>query len=98
MGIPVFILGESGTGKSASLRNFKNEEIALTNVSGKPLPFKSDIKAYNCDDYMKIEQAINKTERKIIVIDDSQYLMANEFMRKAKMNGYQKFTDIALNF
>ncbi len=35
---------------------------------------------------------------KSIVIDDCQYLMVNEFMRNAKVNGYQKFTDIALNF
>ena len=39
MGIPVLILGESGSGKSASLRNFSPEEIGIFNVAGKPLPW-----------------------------------------------------------
>ena len=43
MGIPVLILGESGSGKSASLRNFKKGEVGVMNVAGKPLPFKTDI-------------------------------------------------------
>ena len=98
MGIPVLILGESGSGKSASMRNFQEGEIGLINVSCKPLPFRSKIKAFNSDDYMKIEQVIKKAKTKSIVIDDAQYLQANEFMRNAKVNGYQKFTDIALNF
>ncbi len=98
MGIPVLILGESGSGKSASMRNFTEGEIGLINVSSKPLPFRSNIKSYNSDDYMKIEQVIKKAKAKSIVIDDAQYLQANEFMRNAKVTGYQKFTDIALNF
>lgn len=98
MGIPVLILGESGSGKSASLRNFKDKEVGIINVSSKPLPFKTSIKPFNSDDYMKIEQVMKKAKAKSIVIDDAQYLQANEYMRNAKMQGYQKFTDIALNF
>ena len=41
MGIPVLILGESGSGKSTSLRNFKPDEVAVFNVAGKPLPFRN---------------------------------------------------------
>lgn len=48
--------------------------------------------------YSYIEQVINKAKCKAIVIDDSQYLLADEFFDRAKENGYQKFTDIALNF
>ena len=47
MGIPVLILGESGSGKSASLRNFKKGDVGVINVAGKPLPFKTDIVPYN---------------------------------------------------
>ena len=47
MGVPVLILGESGSGKSTSLRNFKANEIGVLNVASKPLPFKTDIKAFN---------------------------------------------------
>lgn len=99
MGIPVFILGHSGTGKSTSLRNFKSNEILHINVMSKPLPFKGRFaETYNGDNYAEIAKAINGTERKTIVIDDAQYLMANEFMRRSSELGYQKFTDIANNF
>ena len=48
--------------------------------------------------YSFVELAIKSAKRKTIVIDDSQYLLADEFFDRAKENGYQKFTDIALNF
>lgn len=99
MGIPVYILGQSGTGKSASLRNFKSNEILHINVMSKPLPFKGSFaETYNGDDYAEIVKALNKTKKKTVVIDDAQYLMANEFMRRSGETGYQKFTDIANNF
>ena len=37
MGIPVLILGESGSGKSASLRNFEAKDVGVFNVASKPL-------------------------------------------------------------
>lgn len=99
MGIPVFVLGKSGTGKSTSLRNFKSNEILHINVMSKPLPFKGRFaETYNGDNYAEIAKAINATKCKSIVIDDAQYLMANEFMRRSSELGYQKFTDIANNF
>lgn len=98
MGIPILVLGESGTGKSASLRNFQPEEVGVVNVCGKPLPFRSRIETFKSDDYLQIEKALKASPKKALVIDDCQYLMANEFMRTAKVNGYQKFTDIAQNF
>ena len=98
MGIPVMILGESGSGKSSSMRNFTPNEIGIINVGKKPLPFRSQIKPFNSDNYTKIVDVMQKAKAKSIVIDDCQYLMANEFMRNAKVTGFQKFTDIALNF
>ena len=98
MGIPVMILGESGSGKSSSMRNFAPNEIGIINVGKKPLPFRSQIKPFNSDNYTKIVGVMQKAKAKSIVIDDCQYLMANEFMRNAKVTGFQKFTDIALNF
>ena len=101
MGVPVLILGESGSGKSASLRNFNQGEVAIINVSRKPLPFKTNIKTYNSDDYVEIDKAIRgyvKKGIKAIVVDDSQYLMANEYFKKSSISGYQKFTEIAMNF
>lgn len=98
MGKLVMVMGQSGSGKSASLRNFKKGEIGIINVCGKPLPFMSDLASIDTDDYEKITNILHKATAKTIVIDDCQYLMANEFMRNAKVNGYQKFTDIGLNF
>lgn len=98
MAVLVMVYGQSGTGKSTSLRNFKNDEVAVVNVSGKPLPFRGDIKPYNSDNYGKIMAAIKQTDRKSIVVDDATYLMVNEFMRTAKQVGYQKYTDMAVSF
>lgn len=100
MGIPVMILGESGTGKSASLRNFKPEEVQVINVAGKPLPFKNKLPSQTTDSYGTIKGLLKHCGEqgfKTIVIDDSQYLMANEFMRRATERGYDKFTEIAQN-
>lgn len=98
MGIGVLVLGESGTGKSASLRNFTKDEVGVINVVGKPLPFRSDIATYRTDNYMLIEQALKKSKLKAMVVDDSQYLLANEFMKRSGERGFDKFTDIAKNF
>jgi hypothetical protein len=98
MSVLVMVYGQSGTGKSTSLRNFNPEEVAVVNVSGKPLPFRGSIKPYNSDDYGKIMKAISQTDRKSIVIDDATYLMVNAFMRSAKVTGYQKYTDMAFDF
>ena len=98
MGVPVMVYGQSGSGKSTSLRGFRSDEVCVVNVSGKPLPFKTDLKTYHCDDYMKIDTAIRSAPANAIIIDDATYLMTNEFMRGAKTTGYQKFTDMALNF
>lgn len=96
--VPILLIGASGTGKSTSLRNFKKEEIAVVNVLGKPLPFKSDINAPKCDDYNVILNSIKNTDRKTIVIDDANYLITNEFMNKSSVKGYDKYNDMANNF
>lgn len=98
MGIPVLILGESGTGKSASMRNFKPEELKVINVANKPLPFKNKFESVATDDYRTIIKELKLNKKHVSVIDDAQYLMANEFMRRATERGYDKFTEIAQNF
>lgn len=98
MAIPVLILGESGTGKSASMRNFKRGELAVINVAGKPLPFKSDLGMLVTDQYPAIVKALQSMKAPSAVVDDAQYLLANEFMRRSGEMGYQKFTDIAKNY
>lgn len=98
MAIPVLILGESGTGKSASLRNFEPDDLKVINVANKPLPFKNKFENISTDDYRTIIKELKLNKKKVAVIDDAQYLMANEFMRRATERGFDKFTEIAQNF
>ena len=98
MGILVYILGRSGTGKSYSLRNFKKEDVGVVNVQGKILPFKGSGSwdVINTDTSSEIVDAVKKLAKKhpAVVVDDFQYVMANEFMRRSTERGYDKFTDI----
>lgn len=98
MGIPVLILGESGSGKSASLRNFTPDQVGIFNVGGKPLPFRSKLKRVDTDSYKVIMGGLSCMKTPSAVIDDAQYLMANEFMRRCKEVGFQKFTDMATSY
>lgn len=85
MGIPVIIYGKSGTGKSRSLKNFKEDELFLVNVIGKPLPFKGSFKySIATDDLKTIMAGLSKMSEqnvKTAVVDDFGYIMTNLFMR-----------------
>ena len=105
MSTATFILGESGTGKTASLRNLDPANTLLIQSVRKPLSFKkagwSPISQANpkgniivSDNWESIMAAMRKTRRKVIVIDDFQYVMSNEFMNRSAETGFQKFTDI----
>ena len=98
MGIPVLILGETGSGKSTSLRNFEPGEIGIFNVASKPLPFRKQLKKADGADYKLIKETLAISKLKSFAIDDSQFLMSFALFSKAKENGYGKFTDIALDF
>lgn len=108
MGQLVFILGKPGTGKTYSLRNIDKNFMGVISVQGKILSFgKKNYDtgdpwpAWGCevvstDDSDEITAAIKKMSRKykIIVVDDFQYVMAYEFMRRSTEKGYDKFTEI----
>lgn len=99
MGLPVLILGESGSGKSYSIKNMDAEKIGIFAVEKSMLPFKNKgFKVAKNTTYNMIMAAFKNPQLKQYVIDDSQYLMANEFFDRAKETGYQKFTDIGLHF
>ena len=101
MGIPVLVLGESGSGKSASLRNFGQGEITVFNVAGKPLPFRTkpgSVDIVKTSDYRVIGETLKAGGKKCYVIDDSQYLLCFELFNRANETGYAKFTDIAVRF
>jgi hypothetical protein len=108
MSIATIILGQSGTGKTASLRNLDPTNTLLIQSIKKPLPFKADgwksVKdggnVLVMDNSIQICQAMHKTGRSVIVLDDFQYTMANEFMRRvtdqeAGASAFQKYNEIA---
>lgn len=98
MGIPVLIIGASGSGKSTAMRNFEPDEVGIFNVAGKPFPFRKKIPKVDNATYATIYKVLKEPKLKKYVIDDSQYLLAFEMFDRAKETGYNKFTDIALNF
>lgn len=100
MGVPVLILGESGSGKSASLRNFSPDDVVIYNVAGKPLPFRNGTKLHRADNatYGIILQNMAKAKFKTYVIDDSQYLLSFELFNRVGETGYTKFTEMAKHF
>lgn len=102
------ILGQSGTGKTTSLRNIDPSHALLIKAVPKPLPFRAAAwqtiskdnpsgSAFATDLSNQIIAAMRKTEREIIIIDDFQYVLANEFMRRSEERSFDKFTDIAKN-
>ena len=107
----ILIIGPSGSGKSTAIRTLDPESTYILNVLGKPLPFKGYKKLYSnerknyyqTDDWTRILKCINavnteKPEIKTLVIDDLQYVLAGEFMRRVSERGYDKYSELANHF
>ena len=98
----VLIMGESGTGKSTSLRNCDPATTAVINPVGKPLPFKNHFEMLNNETdarkivkYMKEQCAAGK---KLLVVDDFQYILAVPYMNRIKETGWDKYNDFGANY
>lgn len=99
MGIPVLILGESGSGKTYSIKNMDPETTGILMVEKERLPFRKPFpKTRTNAGYNVIMATLKAHNMSRYVIDDSQYLLVNEFFDRARESGYGKFTDLALNF
>jgi hypothetical protein len=85
----VLILGESGTGKSTSIRNLPSNETFVLNVIGKPLPFRGGLTKYKklssdgmegnyyaTDEAESILRVINLVNQKRL---DIKYLVIDDF-------------------
>ena len=111
MALPVLIMGRSGAGKTYSLKNFKEGEVGVISIEKGRLPFKSDIKVVrlkkfenedytpaqvNAARYSWLEMVIKKSTAKAVVIDDSQYLMANELFDKISRQIYSQIAILRL--
>ncbi len=109
----VLIIGQSGSGKSTSLRTLDPTSTYIINVLDKPLPFRGFKKSYteatkenakgnySCSDkwdkVIDLIHAVNlrRPEITTLVIDDWQYILANEFMNRADQKGFDKFSEMA---
>ena len=114
MALPVLVEGRSGSGKTFALKNFKPDELGVISVEKGRLPFRSELKVIripkwssgeqqnygqvNAAKYAWVENTIRNAKVKSIAIDDSQYLLANELFDRAYEKGYDKYTQMAVNF
>lgn len=104
MARPVLIMGKSGSGKSASLRNFAPDQVDIINVLGKELPFRNKFEnIFVTDSYPMVLKAVEKSKKDAVVIDDAGYLITNEFMKghSAKAAGnsvFSLYNDMADHF
>lgn len=117
----IFVLGNSGTGKSTSLRNLNPEDTFILQCVNKKLPFKGWRSKYtkiskdnpngnlslskNYDNLRKQLIYIHNKRKdiKVVIIDDSHYLMTGDFMNRitekvSKGGGFEKYNQIAYNF
>lgn len=108
MSTPVLIIGESGTGKSTSFANLDPANTLLIQAIKKPLPFKREGWSYFSpekksgnmfvtDRANEIIELMKGTKRKKILLDDYQYVLSNELMRRFRETGYGKFSETGYN-
>lgn len=104
MGIPVLIIGKSGTGKSRSMKNCVGKDFGLIRVLNKPLPFRGKIGGAVTSDYKNICLSLASPKwPKSIVIDDAGYLITGQFMDGHNSTGkgnavFTLYNDMADNF
>ena len=102
------IVGQTGTGKSTSIKHLNPKETYIINVAKKELPFKGSEKLYNAEakNYKEVDDAneITRLLRTIsdkaphiknIIIEDSNYIMGFNMLARATEVGFTKFTIMA---
>lgn len=107
----ILILAGSGAGKTHSCKTLDPKTTLLVSVDGKRPPFSLKVwPKHNSEQqgsyyvpiknnmYGSIKGAIKASDKKTIVIDDSQYLMANSFFARAHERGFDKFNELGQSF
>lgn len=100
----ILIMGESGTGKSTSIRNCDPATTVIVNPVGKPLPFRGSRKFAALNGETDADKICNfmknaaKAGAKIIIVDDFQYILSVPYMNRIKENGWDKWNDFGENY
>ena len=103
------VMGESGSGKTTSMRNLDPKTTFYIDCDKKGLSWKGWKKQYVKDEnyfttdsptnVLQILKAVNNNEKyqhiRTVVIDTINGVMVAEEMRNAKVNGFGKWTDLA---
>ena len=103
-------MGDTGCGKSTSIKGLNPKETVIINVLGKRLPFKGSAAMYNEEqknlfkisnyaDVLSLLDAINGNSAvKNVIMDDAIYIMRTEFFDRSKEKGYDKYNELADHF
>lgn len=104
----ICIAGESGSGKTTSMRNLDPGSTYYIDADKKGLSWKGWRKQYNsenknylrCDDANIVRMYIKKLAEscpqiKVVVVDTINGLMVADEMRRSKEKGYDKWIDLA---
>lgn len=95
----IFVLGQPGTGKTSSLRNFKKEEVGYIATTDKELPFQSDIKPVVAKTMPSVVSLVKKSKKPVIVVDDVNYLFMQQVFGRAKeADQWKVYKDIGNEF
>lgn len=94
MAIGVLVLGESGTGKTYSIKNFKPEEVKICSVVKPILPFRGKYDIVKTPTARDVIRELKNTKKKNIVIDDFQYILGLPMMHRIGEKGWEKFNEI----
>lgn len=94
MAIGVLVLGESGTGKTYGTKGFDPSEVKILSVKKPILPFKGKYELVKTPTGDDIIRELKNTKKKCIVIDDFQYILGVQMMKRIGEKGWDKFNEI----
>lgn len=109
MGRIILTIGEPGTGKSRGILNLDENTTLLIKPNRKELPFKGGAVKYsvekgnvvNCTTFPVLKEILTKanagTKFKTVIIEDLTHFITNRVMSDAKITGYNKWTDLAID-